>query len=397
MEIKALDSLFCDKCEQAISIEKSLLEYNSEIILGILSCSCSIHPIVEGILVFHHEKKRDIINLLLESESHQVSERYVLDIMVGSQNATHILSSKSFSKLVYLLFDRTFADYLNYRNSCRSFFETIPFFPAMKCGMILDVGSGAGHFSKLLKEYFKTSQIISVDQNFLLLIIARKFFGIQNLVCTDINNSFPFATDAFDSVMCTDTFHYLDNKAFAASQLKRVVNDSGVLMVLHIHNYMQKNYFPGTPLNPKEYSNLFGRARMFPNDVILKDYFEDDLLDLSVDFSIDKLNICQTLSLIYSKKEDVFKMYNFISSFTFKESSTYKVNRIYSYSELGDNIFLNFFYPSLIYEKEHAVEESYLRREIKITKKDLSDKKKLRELMKCFVLLKNYEGQLVHV
>jgi len=385
MELRLISILQCPLCKQSLELKAKYKELNEDLIGGKLSCTCSEYYVIQGIVIFDKKINNSIKLLINEDFNYDASYEKILSF-ITEQKSEIIFSNNVFSKACQALFDQKFVDYLTYRYSCKSFFESIAFFPIVQENLILDLGSGAGHFSSLMSFYFSNTNIVSADQNLLLLLISKKYFGLKNLVLADFDKKFPFMNKVFSTVFCSDTFHYIDNKELASSEMKRVVSQEGIILILHLHNYLQNNYFPGKPLTPEKYSSLFENSKTFSNKIILKDYFEKDSLDLKNIHSIEDLNSSQTLSLVYSQTGKIYEKFDNLLSFFFVEK-LYLPNKIYKIKNSSNKLILELENLSLLYVKEHLLEEKYFPRTLTIFKKDFSDRKKLIGFVKNFILI----------
>jgi len=201
MDVNLIEKLVCPNCKKNFSIFKVLERRNNDLVGGILRCSCSSYVVVEGIVVFDLDKNRELVQVMTTCTDYGKIRKTVLKFFVSDKHFEAIHSGKSFSEVVNVVYNKSFADYLVYRYSCKSFFDSIPFFVCMKQGLILDAGCGAGHFSNLMSQYMPESKIVSVDQNFVSLLIARNFFGMNNLLCFNMDRIFPFEDRSFDTIL----------------------------------------------------------------------------------------------------------------------------------------------------------------------------------------------------
>ncbi len=88
---------------------------------------------------------------------------------------------------------------------------------------VLDVGSGPGFLSDILRKSLKSGSVVSSDidrEN------LKKISGLKVLASGDF---LPFRK-AFDFVFCVDTIHLLDKKKIGA-EFAKVLKDNGMLVV----------------------------------------------------------------------------------------------------------------------------------------------------------------------
>jgi ubiquinone/menaquinone biosynthesis C-methylase UbiE len=98
---------------------------------------------------------------------------------------------------------------------------------------VLEIGCGAGRFTKQLTNVF--AQVDAIDISPEMISFARPRMGSAqvNFHLTD-GMSYPFPGNSFDAVFSTHTFNLLDHKSQLIDsfrQLHRVLNQQGVLMV----------------------------------------------------------------------------------------------------------------------------------------------------------------------
>lgn len=87
---------------------------------------------------------------------------------------------------------------------------------------ILDVGSGPGFLSGILRKSLKSGSVVSCDID---LESLKKVNGLKVLAS---GNFLPFRK-AFDAVFCIDTIHLLDKNRIA-SEFAKVLKDNGILV-----------------------------------------------------------------------------------------------------------------------------------------------------------------------
>lgn len=381
MELDVLKHFFCPKCKSSINISPNIIFEDGEVLEGILSCACDSFPVVSGIMLFHHPKKK----LLLELLKNPHTERDLLEPLLESKTDL-LMFETDYERLLYLGFNKIHADSLRLKFSSKSFFEIIPFFSVIKGNLILDAACGSGYYSNLIRKYLPEKKLLSLDKSFLSLFLARKLFGLKNLVCANICMDMPFNNE-FDTIICSDAFHYFPDKSVAANNLKSSLLNNGVLLLLHLHNYLQKNYYAGTPLSVKGYEELFPGSKLFPNSQVIHNYFISDALDLSKNYSFDLLDKDQTFSLVYSNDLQVFSKKVNISKLFFRKSGKYFTNPIYTINRLNNSMHLDLKYPSVIFEKEHSIPEKYFPKKILIKDSDLQKDSFLKDLQRKFIII----------
>lgn len=116
---------------------------------------------------------------------------------------------------------------------------------------ILDAGCGAGPLMKALLE--RGAEVRGFDSSQAMLELARRKIGDgAELVVADLGLRLPFADSAFDDVVASLVFHYVEDWTGPLSEMRRVLRPGGRLLVSVNHpilfpwNNPGKDYFKAT-------------------------------------------------------------------------------------------------------------------------------------------------------
>lgn len=176
-------------------------------------------------------------------------------------------------------------------------------------GLILDAPCGMGHFSHYLAKMTDPARIVAMDLDPESAYAAQRFFipNAAAVLTWDMNKRLPLQDGSVGAIFCLDAFHYVTEKRSLAYEFIRVLSDNGVIAILHLHNRMQDNPTPGTPLSPDEYADLFSgnSVRMYPEDHFLRAQLLNDSIDLSQSAPREDLNKAAALVLIVAKDPNV--------------------------------------------------------------------------------------------
>ncbi|OGQ56735.1 MAG: hypothetical protein A3J24_05655 [Deltaproteobacteria bacterium RIFCSPLOWO2_02_FULL_53_8] len=120
--------------------------------------------------------------------------------------------------------------------------DTIRFFDRLKKGRVLDAGSGSDVLATELRAM--GFEVFSLD------LYSTGLKG--NFVKADLNCPLPFASGAFDYVLCSESMQYLENHAALLREFSRVLKTGGsaVISTPNVLNaasrcyFMQRGYFP---------------------------------------------------------------------------------------------------------------------------------------------------------
>ncbi len=94
---------------------------------------------------------------------------------------------------------------------------------------ILEIGCGPGHLQRALAE--RRVFTVGLDESREMLKLARQRLGRAGILTRGRAQSLPFATEAFDAVLCTFPSEYILD-ANSLSSIWRVMNKRGKLIVL---------------------------------------------------------------------------------------------------------------------------------------------------------------------
>ena len=380
---------------------------------GILTCACHQYPIVEGIPILQqvdgldrivefvkgHEPERALVQALHvfrirwahRSRWHRAlyhlnCRRLVSDPTVTFEDAAQLVRRP-----------KAFADYLIHRYANPSFLAAIgPLMLLEHLGLepdegiganhhsrlvptagrtprVLDLACGAGHASFLMALLHPGLSVISADQDFVSLYLAKRFLAPEAIhVCWDVEAPSPFPEDYFDAVFCLDAFHYFKSKRAVVSELKRVATADALWLFPHLHNGMQHNPVAGIPLSPEKYLECFGfpEARLFDETEILHSLSRQRVVDLGTQSTLSQLNQARTLTFVRGGRT-VWRVYDRFPLALCKDRSLLTVNPIYRGGWQGDNLELRLTWPNDSIAKECSSVTAVLRSTYQLRKADL--------------------------
>ena len=305
---------------------------------AVLACACHRYPVVAGIPILQHKDGLERVVRLIDEGDHGAA----LLAALGAFRITWARKSRWFQfrymlgckRLVSdddLSFEdavqitrrpKVFADYLFHRWANPSFLAALG--PLMLLGTlrkggpqagspapdakgdisspaILDVACGAGHSSFVMRLLFPWLSVVSTDQDFVSLYLAKRYLAPDAAAfCIDAAVPSPFPAGSFDAVFCLDAFHYFQSKCLVRDDLRRIVNRDGLWILAHLHNALQANITPGTPLPPEHYLEMFSAldGRLLDESIILDDVVRKNVLDLREQAPMDDLKAAQSFTFI---------------------------------------------------------------------------------------------------
>ena len=424
MKRELLELMKCPYCGTDFEIEEIYSENEEEIINGYIKCECDIYPILEGILILKNTPTKEyIIEYLKKGENEKAVALSLMDYtndicrvadFIVSKPCGQFLKKSSFGLANYfsknkykkysnrnlsfcdVLGNGSYEVYLKHRFSSQTFWSLYPFIKLVrkKRKRILEVCCGAGHASFVISKYINPDELICVDGEFKSLYLAKKYFSNAEFINIDANYQLPFKDDIFSSVLMMDAFHYVDARALLAKEFERVLNQEGMLLLLHLHNALVENIAAGKPLSPSTWWGLFDlTVKALPEKSIIEDFILRGRLDLSKKYSEEELNSSDAIIMIGGADSDCFEV---IWEDILEIKENLVINPIYKTKEEGDKILLEREFPSEFFRKEYPLTEKYLPEKCEINKKFVkgrsvrvsgSDEIEIEDLMRKFVVI----------
>jgi ubiquinone/menaquinone biosynthesis C-methylase UbiE len=120
---------------------------------------------------------------------------------------------------------------------------------------ILDAGCGSGPLAKALVD--RGATVTGFDASEAMLDLARKRLGEEaELLVADLGQPLPFADDAFDDVVASLVFHYLEDWVEPLKEIRRVLRPGGRLIMSVNHPILYPWTNPGTDyFKPTKYTD----------------------------------------------------------------------------------------------------------------------------------------------
>jgi uncharacterized protein YbaR (Trm112 family) len=378
MRTDLLKLLECPFCAAELRLEKGrgTGQVAGEIETGILLCDCCAYPIVGGIPFIRTGREAEHAMKLIGAGK----QRQALNTLLGLDENTAeppLDEARTFEDTLGLLDDSAEARYLLYRFSDPTFLAseavlTTVAREAAECPkQFLDFCGGSGHLTRSLLRLKPLGGVVLADLAFWKLYLAKRFVapGCQP-VCCNGNDPLPFKRQAFASAACTDAFHYIWSKRQLASELRRVVDADGTVVLAHVHNALSWNPSQGMPLSPTAYARLFegSRVRVFAEAPFLNAAVNGSEIDLRTAATSDELDAAPALVVIAAATDAVFRKY---AASVATNSGTIRLNPLYGRNGAESATWERKF-PSSEYADEYAACMAYLPEHIHITPQQLS-------------------------
>ena len=144
---------------------------------------------------------------------------------------------------------------------------------------ILDLGSGTGYLSNILKKIFPDTNITCLDISLEMLLQCRKKNADFNLVVADAENM-PFQDDVFDLVISSFTLHWCEEIDKIFSDVHRYLKNNGVFMFTTVGpNTLIELNNAYANIDDEQHVNSFTDMHIY-GDSLLKCNFHDPVMDV---------------------------------------------------------------------------------------------------------------------
>ena len=290
MRIALIDSLVCPYCGGGFRLKRAVQQRDDEVIYGLVECRCFVFPIVEGILLLSLSKgyggAEEALQpyVPLQAAAVQFLEQGQVDALqrwlerhiplarplVDGTAGTYLESASR----IQATLDREVAAYLDefgryevlgnpvgrQRRLLRGLRRRLrpapsgrgheraqlaQFYPARffspyahatlmqlgwlpLSGKVLSLCCGHGMFENLLRADGRAADVVSIDGQFLNLLLVRRFVRPHGqFICHDVQFGLPFADEAFDAVFSSTCLPEIPAQRLFAREAVRVTRRSG--------------------------------------------------------------------------------------------------------------------------------------------------------------------------
>ena len=380
MHADLFELLRCPFCGTRLSLvdNAALDRQGAQINTGVIGCECCAYPIVAGIPVLIADgTTREAIDAL--EAGHPDAALFALLGLIGESprvTAFRALLARATSATYRETLDTLSPDaegtYFVYRFSDPTYLTAEALLVAlgqvrgMVKGCVLDLCGGSGHLTRVLTGLLTggggyVPSTVLADVAFWKLWMAARFTSPGCVpVCCDANQPLPFARDSFSMVVLSDAFPYVWHKRLLADEMIRLVGPDGLVAMPHLHNALGDNVSAGDTLSPGAYQELLAplQPRLYSDARLLTDLLDRRVIDLTVDMSPEELGTEPSLTLVASRRPDVFRTYAIPDPH--EVSGELRVNPLYRVERRGGSSFLTLTFPSPEYESEFGECRRYL-------------------------------------
>ena len=368
-----LNLLRCPFCGSQLTVvdNEALVRAEGRIERGVLGCDCCAFPVVEGIpVLIADDLTRDAMHLM-EAGHHEPA----LIALLGLDEAR----GAAFRALVHSGHDATYRNALSILSrdaeaDCFLYRFSDPTYVTMQALLraigqnrwtlsrpTLDLCGGSGHVTRVLAGLEPSGGTISADVYFWKLWLAKRFTVPEcDQICCDANAPLPFARDSFALVVLADAFPYIWHKRLLAEEMMRLVGTDGVIVMPHLHSARGENLSAGMTVTPEGYRDLFAAQlpRLFSDERLFIELLARHVVDLARDASPEDLGTEPSLTLVATRRADLFRAYQVSDSEDVR--GELKINPLYRIERHGDSSVLTLTFPTPEYEEEFGACTEYL-------------------------------------
>jgi len=243
---------------------------------------------------------------------------------------------------------------------------------------VLDLACGYGHITRSLARRAHRQPVIGVDQTFTGLYLAKKFIAPEaEYVCCAADGPLPFSNDFFSAAFCSDAFHYFIHKVSSFKELRRLIADDGIIIMVWIHNVHVRRPHDGLPLPPEGYEALVADMphRVVGDSDVLTRYLQRQGPALAASAKLEGLSREPLLSIVASHRQEFFKDYGEFQDWPHGEGRL-ELNPLYKMDKVNDSpayVQLRRTYPSDFYLDDHTQSKEYLPETVKVHSRVLAD------------------------
>jgi uncharacterized protein YbaR (Trm112 family) len=371
-----LTLLRCPFCGTELSLVDgpATVRAGAEIESGVLGCDCCAFPIVAGIpVLIADDVTRDAMHALEAGRHHDA-----LVALLGLEgertarfDAQLAGGTDTYREALALLSPDAEGTYFLYRFSDPTFLTAEALVRAVgqhrtaTRGPLLDLCGGSGHLTRALARLMPpdatTSPTVLADLYFWKLWLATRYTAPGcAAVCCDANAPLPFRPDLFSLVVLADAFPYIWHKRLCADEMMRVTGPEGVILMPHLHSAHGDNVSAGDTLPPAAYRALLAphQPRLFSDSALLDLLLDDRAVDLSLDRSPDALGTEAAITLVASRRADLFRRYDIPDAVDVGDELI--VNPLYEVERRDGRSVLTLAFPTPEYADEFVACRRYL-------------------------------------
>ena len=372
MRLATLDLLRCPFCGSRLSlVEGSTRMHGEEIVGGVLGCQCCAYPIIDGIPVLIADDTARKAMHQHEAGDSEAALLTMLDVEGERADAFREFLRRgegmTYRDGLAILSVDAEGQYFIYRFSDPTFLVAQALLQALGgdsrlTRRTIDLCGGSGHLTRVLTALSPPGQACLADVYFWKVWLAKRFTAPDcEPVCCDANNPMPFASGVFSMVVLSDAFPYIWQKRMLSSEMMRIADPDGAIVMPHLHSALGENFTAGMTLTPAGYRDLFEpwSPRLFRDSAMLDDLLERRVVDLSKDAPAESLAGEAALALVASRHDEIFRRYTAADAAR-STASELIINPLYRVDARDGRVVLTLTFPTAEYEEEFRAARRYL-------------------------------------
>jgi SAM-dependent methyltransferase len=173
---------------------------------------------------------------------------------------------------------------------------------------VLEVGSGCGHITRHLLHRAAGQVVVGLDRHFFSLYLAKHWIAPEAFfICGDAEGRLPFADGLFSTTLCADAFHYFRDKPAVLAELKRVLIENGLILLVSVRNALVERHGEAEPL--RAYRALLGDFphRMVSDQMVLDRYLSGAGPPLGHAPDLESLEQAPLVTLVATARQEIFR------------------------------------------------------------------------------------------
>lgn len=216
-------------------------------------------------------------------------------------------------------------------------------------GLVLDAPCGMGHLAYVISKLIPQERIVCMDLVAPFVYSALKFFvpRAAGAFAHDMGQPLPLASAKFSLAYVFDSFQYIPNKEKLAQELLRIVQDDGIVSILHSPNPAFPSAYHADAIRPLEHLDLFPGCdvRIYPTRYLVDAYFSGKPIDLTRRFSDSEISSAIDVDVVVAKSAGVLREVPNLREKIFDAARNIQLSGQYRMNKVADEIIFEEEFP----------------------------------------------------
>jgi len=216
-------------------------------------------------------------------------------------------------------------------------------------GLVLDAPCGMGHLAYVISKLIPQERIVCMDLVAPFVYSALKFFvpSAAGAFAHDMGQPLPLASAKFSLAYVFDSFQYIPSKEKLAQELLRIVQDDGIVSILHSPNPAFPSIYHAQAIKPLEHLDLFPGCdvRIYPTRYLVDSYFSGKAIDLTRRFSESEINDAIDVDVVVAKSPGVLREIPNLRERVFDGSRNIQLSEQYRMRRVSDEVIFEEDFP----------------------------------------------------